>query len=170
MTLPLFAADSDKIPKGERRELRRAADGDLPELKKEFKKEGKPAPSDAQARTLERLRERLEIPDDEEWAVVAERITRLDEARRAAGGNVSVPSLDRGKKPDRKDGGGPEREALRVAVMDRLPDAEVRSRLSRLGEVQRQNAEKLARAQQDLRAVLSVRQEAIAVMFGLLPP
>ena len=34
---------------------------------------------------------------------------------------------------------------------------------------QRVNAEKLARVQEELRAVLSVRQEAIAVMAGLLP-
>ncbi|MDP3069330.1 MAG: hypothetical protein Q8N18_03530 [Opitutaceae bacterium] len=166
----LRAADGDKIPKTERRELRRATDGDFVEPKKESKKDGKPAVSDQQARTLDRLRERLEITDDEEWAIVAERLARVEEARRAAGGPVASPAMDRGKKPDRKDAGGGERDALRAAVADRLPEAEVRSRLSRLAEVQRQHAAKLTRAQEELRAVLTVRQEAITVVLGILPP
>jgi tRNA A37 methylthiotransferase MiaB len=58
---------------------------------------------------------------------------------------------------------------LRAAITDKLPDAEVKSRLERLREVRKQNEAKVAKAQEELRAVLSVRQEAVAVMFGLLP-
>jgi hypothetical protein len=53
-----------------------------------------------------------------------------------------------------------------VAVVRGPPAA---SRLDRLREVRKQNEAKLTKAQEDLRAVLSLRQEAIAVMFGLLP-
>ena len=63
----------------------------------------------------------------------------------------------------------PESDSLRQAIMDKLPDAEIKSRLTRLRESRKNNEEKLARAQEELRAVLSVRQEAIAVMAGLLP-
>jgi hypothetical protein len=58
---------------------------------------------------------------------------------------------------------------LRAAITEKLPDAEVKSRLDRLREVRKQNEAKVAKAQEELRAVLSVRQEAVAVMFGLLP-
>jgi len=63
----------------------------------------------------------------------------------------------------------PEQDALRQAVTDKLPDAEVKSRLARLREVRKANEEKLTKAQENLRAVLDVRQEAVAVMAGLLP-
>jgi hypothetical protein len=157
----LAGADGEKIPKSERREMRKPDGG---------KPDAKPAAPEAQARALSRLRERLEITDDAAWSVVAERIARVDELRRAAGGAVPAAAADRGKRADRMEGAGGEREALRAAVTDRLPDAEVRSRLARLAEVQRQNTAKLARAHEELRAVLTVRQEAIAVMFGILPP
>jgi adenosyl cobinamide kinase/adenosyl cobinamide phosphate guanylyltransferase len=64
----------------------------------------------------------------------------------------------------------PEQEALRLAVKDKLPDAEIKARLDRAHEVQQQKEAQLARAQADLRAVLTVRQEAVAVLAGLLPP
>jgi hypothetical protein len=73
----------------------------------------------------------------------------------------------------RGNGGGraanPELDALRTAVTDNMPDAEIKARLDRLREVRKQNEAKLAKAQEDLRAVLTVRQEAMAVMTGLLP-
>jgi hypothetical protein len=160
----LGAADAtkpDKLPKEERRELKRA--GEQPA------KEGRPATSDLQSRLQSRLRERLEITDDGEWAVISERIARLEELRRAAASGP-IAALDRARKGAKGEAGGAEREALRTAITDRLPDAEIRSRLARVAAVQKQQAAKLAQAQEELRAVLTVRQEAIAVMFGVLPP
>jgi len=58
---------------------------------------------------------------------------------------------------------------LRQAIADKLPDAEIKSRLDHFREVRKANEEKLTKAQDELRAVLSVRQEAVAVMVGLLP-
>jgi hypothetical protein len=168
LTPALPAADSvkpdkaDKLPKSERREMRKSGDTAAADEKR-------PAPSDLQARIQSRLRERLEITDDAEWAVIAERITRVEELRRAAASGP-LATLDRAKRGGKGDSGGTEREALRAAIADQLPDAEIRSRLARVAEVQKQNQAKLARAQEELRAVLTVRQEAIAVMFGVLPP
>ncbi|MBL9202076.1 MAG: hypothetical protein JNL39_16310 [Opitutaceae bacterium] len=158
------AADSakpEKIPKEERREMKRA--GDAPS------KDDRPRSSDMQARISSRLRERLEVTDDAEWAVISERITRVEELRRATAAGP-LAAIDRAKRSARGESAGTEREALRSAVTDRLPDAEIRSRLARLGEAQKREAAKLAQAQEDLRAVLTVRQEAIAVMLGLLSP
>ena len=78
---------------------------------------------------------------------------------------------ERIKRADRGDGGGrTEQDALRAALRDKLPDAEIKARQARVRDVQKQNEARLAKAQDELRAVLTVRQEAGAVMAGLLPP
>lgn len=69
----------------------------------------------------------------------------------------------------RPGGGSPEAQALQAAVNDKLPEAEIKLRLARLREVRQSNESKLHKAQEDLRAVLTVRQEAIAVLLGLVP-
>ncbi len=160
----LGAADAtkpNKIPKEDKREMKRS--GDAPA------KEERANATDIQARLQSRLRERLEITDDAEWTVVAERIKRVEELRRTVAGGV-ISALDRAKRSTRGEGAAADREALRAALADRLPDAEIRSRLTRVGEVHQQNLEKLAKAEADLRAVLTVRQEAVAVLFGVLQP
>jgi hypothetical protein len=126
----------------------------------------------------ERLREQFGVTDDAEWALIAERLTKLSEIRRSIGGGIGRGAPPGGSPPagggggprtTRGPSGNPEQDALRAAITDKLPDAEVKSRLDRLRDVRKQNETKLTKAQEELRAVLSVRQEAIAVMFGLLP-
>ena len=141
-------------------------------------------PQEMQARMLNMLRERLEITDDEEWKVISERVAKVSEMRRSAGGMGGGPGGmmgfrggppggsaggDRGPGPGRGPSANPEMTALQFAIRDKLPEAEIKSRLERVRESRRDNEAKLAKAQEELRAVLSVRQEAIAVMFGLLP-
>jgi hypothetical protein len=55
-------------------------------------------------------------------------------------------------------------------LTSKLPDAEIKARLARVHEVYVQDGARLAKAQEELRAVLTIRQEAVAVMAGLLPP
>jgi len=74
-----------------------------------------------------------------------------------------------GNGGDRQGGGNADQSALQQAVKDKLPDAEIKARMVRLRESRKQNEAKLAQAQEELRAVLSVRQEAIAVLYGMLP-
>ena len=139
---------------------------------------------------LNMMRERLEITDDEEWKVISERVAKVSEIRRSTGGGMGGGpggmmgfrggppgggGSDRGGGGDRGPGSGrgsssnPEMNALQFAIRDKLPEAEIKNRLERVREMRRDNEAKLAKAQDELRAVLSVRQEAIAVMFGLLP-
>ena len=137
-------------------------------------------PAQAQQQMMDRMREQLEITDDGEWKVISERLTVVNDLRRAAGGGgrggppggggPGGPGGQQGGGRTRGGGGGsPEADALRQAIQDKLPDAEIKSRLTRVRETRKMNEEKLQRAQEELRAVLSVRQEAVAVMFGLLP-
>lgn len=145
------------------------------------------SPEDMQARMLNGLRERFEVTDDEEWKLISERLSKVMELRRSAassalgafaGGRGGPPGGggtsggDRGNRTAGSTRGGssnPEVAALTAALRDKLPDAEIKSRLERVREVRKNNEAKLTKAQEDLRAVLSVRQEATAVMFGLLP-
>lgn len=133
-------------------------------------------PEEMQQRMATAIREQLGITDDAEWKIVQDRLTAVQEARRAAMGGamggmrmagMGGPGGGQGGRMSRA--GSPEQEALRQAITDKLPDAEIKSRLGRLREVRKANDEKLAHAQEELRAVLNVRQEAVAVMFGLLP-
>ncbi len=135
---------------------------------------GKPSAGDVDSRMMAKLREQFEVTDDAEWALIAERITKVSELRRNLGGAMGAkgPALGDRKKPGARAEGSMqvEQAALRAAVRDKLPDAEVKARLARVHEVYQQNEARLARAQAELRAVLTVRQEAVAVMAGLLTP
>lgn len=152
-------------------------------------------PQEMQQRMLGSLRERLEVTDDAEWKLISERVLKVSELRRATGGGMGgmMPGGrggpggpggpggggdrtsgggggDRG--PSRggpRPGGNPEMDQLSSALRDKLPDAEVKARLERFRDSRKNNEARLAKAQEDLRAVLSIRQEAIAVVFGLLP-
>jgi hypothetical protein len=141
-------------------------------------------PQDMQARMLAGLKERFEVTDDEEWKVISDRLAKVMELRRnTAGGGFGgfggrggpgggTPGGDstRGTRGSRGTGGGsPEVAALSSALRDKLPDAEIKSRLERVREMRKENEAKLSKAQEELRTVLSVRQEATAVVFGLLP-
>ncbi|MEY2881201.1 MAG: hypothetical protein RLZZ15_3581 [Verrucomicrobiota bacterium] len=135
-------------------------------------------PAQMQQQMMDRLRETIEVADDGEWKVITDRLAPVMELRRATqggigGGRGGPPGGggDRGGGPGGRGGprgGSPEADALRQAVTDKLPEAEIKSRLERVRDARKANEEKLAKAQEDLRAVLSVRQEAVLVMFGLL--
>jgi Spy/CpxP family protein refolding chaperone len=144
-------------------------------------------PQEMQARMMNALRERFEVTDDEEWKLISERVLKVSELRRSTGAGVGgfgarPPGAGGGDRSSgggggggdqgrgqRPGGGSPELAALSSAVRDKLPDAEIKTRLERLRETRKDNEAKLAKAQEELRAVLSIRQEAIAVVFGLLP-
>jgi hypothetical protein len=166
ITCAMTAAEPGlKPPKFERREIKKeaAAAG-----------EGKNAGADATSRAMTKLREQLEVTDDAEWDVIAERIANLTELRRtlgaSAGGRGAIAG-DKVKPAGRADRSArQEQDALRTAVRDKLPDAEIKARLARAHDVHRQNEAKVEKAEEELRAVLTVRQEAVAVVAGLLPP
>ena len=141
-------------------------------------------PQEMQARMLAGLRERMEVKDDEEWKLISERIAKVAEMRRSAPGGPGMMMMGRGpggpggqgreeggsgRGGPRPGGGSAEMTALASALRDKLPDAEIKSRLDRLRDQRKDSEAKLARAQEDLRAVLTMRQEAMAVMAGLLP-
>lgn len=133
-------------------------------------------PQEMQDRMLSAMRERLEVTDDEEWKIISDRLTKIMELRRTAGGPGGGGMAFAGRGPGGDNANrvsrvatNPELAALQAALRDKLPEAEIKARLARVREARKQNEARLTQAQEDLRAVLSVRQEAVAVAFGLLP-
>lgn len=141
-----------------------------------------------QRRMMETFRERLEVPDDAEWKIVEERLGRVTQARMATvadgAGMMGMGAMAFGRGgPGGRGGEGPgggrgfgglfgqpsaEAQALQQAIDAKAPTAEIKSKLAKLQEVRRQKQADLVRAQDDLRKVLTQRQEAIAVLMGLL--
>ncbi len=132
-------------------------------------------PADIQARMMESMREQFAVKDDAEWTIIAERITAINDLRRGQFAGA-IGMFTGGMGGARAAGGNrfggmpanPEQDALRSAVTDNLPDAEITARLAKLREARKQSEAKLDQARDNLRAVLTLRQEAVAVMMGLL--
>ena len=172
---PVHAA---KPGKEEARVLKREFAADDPSAKPKNRdlpaevRERKAGANAPQERVLARVREQMEITDEGEWALIVERIGKVDGMRREllGGGAASPRPVAAAGDRVKRSAGTSEREALRTAVTDKLPDAEIKARLLRARELQQQKEARLATAQAELRAVLTVRQEAIAVIAGWLPP
>jgi len=138
-------------------------------------------PEQIRQRMLERYREQLEVKDDAEWKVIAEKIEKVSEARREMGGGMfgrgrggpgggGGGEQGGGRERARGLGGdaGPEAEALQQAIDSKASADEIKAKLAKHRETRKAKQEKLDKAQNDLRQLLSVRQEAIAVLNGLL--
>jgi hypothetical protein len=153
-------------------------------------------PSQFRQRMTERLREQMDIKDDAEWKAIEGQIGKVMDAQRdvmasrmggfrssrsgAPGGSGSSSDANGGSSSSdqgRRSRGGffgggepsPEVEALRKAVDDKAPADEIKAKLAAVKKANKDKQKKLDQAQADLRAILSVRQEAVAVLNGLLP-
>lgn len=150
-------------------------------------------PEQMRARMMERYRERLEVKSDDEWKILEERIAKVTEARREVGfggmGRAAFGGGRRGgggggagagggggndgaqaQRQARAFGGGssPEAEDLQKALEAKAAPEEIKAKLAKYREARKAKQANLAKAQEELRKVLSVRQEAVAVMDGLL--
>ena len=138
-------------------------------------------PEQFRQRMMERYREQLEVKNDDEWKIISERIDKVMQARRDVGfgGRGAFGRGPRGGDGDRdRDRGGddrrfrgepnPEVEALEKAIEAKASADELKAKVAQVRASRKDKEAKLAKAQDELKQVLSVRQEAIAVMSGLL--
>jgi hypothetical protein len=138
-----------------------------------------------QQRMNDSYREQMDVTNDTEWSLIEERIAAVTKARMATvadGGGVGGMGGMMGGRRGNPGGGGPggggfasmfgqpspESEALQKAIDDNAPAAQIKALIVKLQAVHKDKLAKLAQAQEDLRAVLTTRQEAIAIMGGLL--
>ena len=142
-----------------------------------------------QQRIMDYYREQLDVKDDSEWKVLQGRIQKVVDARMQVGlGGISMGMLGqmgrgRGGGGNGGPGGGgrgfgalgslfggssPEQDALQSAIDSNASSAVLKAAMEKYNEARKAKQAKLEQAQAELRQVLSVRQEAIASVSGLL--
>jgi len=138
-------------------------------------------------RMMDNYRERLEIKGDDEWKAIQPLIAKVMEARqdigfgggrgfgrgggRRGGGNNDAPANGTNQGGRRGFPGGEpsvEAEELQKAIDSNASKDELKAKLTKFREARKEKEAKLAKAQEDLKKVLSVKQEAAAVLLGLL--
>jgi hypothetical protein len=141
-------------------------------------------PEQMRQRMMERYREALDVKSDDEWKLIEARITKVTDARREIGfggggfrggrrggdtnGGGNASATDQGGRRGFGGTTSPEVESLQKAVEAKAPAEELKAKLAKVREARKQKEATLAKAQDELRKVLSVRQEASAVLLGLL--
>jgi hypothetical protein len=145
-------------------------------------------PAQFQQRMMERLREQMDVKGDDEWKIIEERVQKVSDARREVGfggmgrmgfgrggpGGPGGPGGDTaagGDQNRRRGFGGevsPAAQELQQAIEAKASAEQIKAKLAKYREDRKQKQAKLDQAQEDLKKVLSVRQEAVAVLFGYL--
>ena len=138
-------------------------------------------PAQFQQRMLEGTRNRLGFTNDVEWEAVKPIVQKVMDAQIAArsgqlrglmggrtrGGNNG----DQASNSSRPSFGGqpnPEAEALQKALDDNAPAGQVKDLLAKYKAAQKIKQDKLEAAQAELKTVLTTKQEAQAVLLGLV--
>jgi len=126
---------------------------------------------------MDRLKEQLEVKDDAEWKAMEPLVTKVMDAQREA--NATRIRGGRGGGGGGFGGGGggggfggaeppPEQTALQTAIESKASNADIKAALTKYREARKVKEAALTKAQDDLRKVVSVRQEAILVTNGIL--
>jgi hypothetical protein len=136
-----------------------------------------------QQRINDSFREQMNVTNDAEWALIEEKISAVTKARLAtvADGMMGMGGMRGGGGFGGGRGGGggggfqaifgqpsPEAQALQQAIDSDAPGAQIHALLVKFQTVRKAKQEALAKVQDDLRSVLTTRQEGIAVLGGLL--
>jgi Spy/CpxP family protein refolding chaperone len=142
-------------------------------------------PEQFRQRMMDRYRETLGVKDDAEWKAISERINKVMEARRDVGfgggggfgrgprrgGDNANGGNDQAAGGGRRGFGGepsPEAEALQKALDSNASADDIKAKLAKYRDSRKEKRAKLEKAQQDLKEVLTAKQEAAAVLGGLL--
>lgn len=133
-------------------------------------------PEQMRQRMMERFKEQLEITNDAEWQAIEPLVTKLMEARRDAMVGGMRGFMGRGPRGGGDQGNrprfGPEpsaaEQALERAIDSKASKDELKAAMAKVREERKAKEATYKQAQENLRKVLSVRQEAIAVANGWL--
>jgi len=141
-------------------------------------------PEQMRQRVMERIREQLAIKDDAEWGLIEARIKKITDSRMGMGRWFGGFGGGPGGGPGGTGGSGgpgggrqgrsgfgqpnPDAEALQMALDSGASADDVKAKLSAYRAAAKQKEAQLEKAHDELRALLSVKQEARAVLLGLL--
>lgn len=137
-----------------------------------------------QQRLLDNLRQQLEITNDAEWGAIQPLILKVGQdwmssmlggslgglqnmfGNRGGGGRGGqgrgIASLLSGQQPD------PTADALRNAIDANAPTEQLKAAMDRYRVAKKAKADELEKNREELRQVLTIRQEAILVSMGIL--
>jgi hypothetical protein len=130
-------------------------------------------PAQIQQRILDRIQEQLGFTNEVEWEAVKPLVQKVIDAGRA----VIDGRLDllggRSRGGPRGSAGtlgqpSPERESLQKAVEDNAPVAQIKDLIAKYKVAQKARQDRLETAQADLKKVLTTKQEAQALLLGLV--
>jgi hypothetical protein len=139
-------------------------------------------PAQFRQRMMEQVRKNLDVTNDEEWSVVQPLIQKVMEARREAGNGGGMGMGPGGPPPGAGPGGPPpgggpggfgpprneEQTALQKVIDEKPPVSQIKDALAKYRAAHVEKLARLEAAQADLKGVLTVRQEAAAVLMGLV--
>lgn len=145
-------------------------------------------PAQMRERMMERYRTQLEITDDAEWKVLKEKIEKVSTLqmqsrmggmggmmgmRGGPGGPGGQGGADANNNPQRARRGGfgepsAEQEALQKAIEAKASKEELAAAMTKLRAARKAKEAEVEKAQEELKQLLSTRQEAQAVLMGLL--
>jgi hypothetical protein len=141
-------------------------------------------PEQMRQQMMDRYKEALDVKSDDEWKVIEPRIQKVLDARREVGfggmrgmfgprrgGGQGGENADQGQNQRRRAFGAqssPAAQALQKAIDSNAPADEIKSKLAAYRDDRKQKQENLEKAQEDLKKVLKSKQEAAAVLAGLL--
>ena len=145
-------------------------------------------PAQFQQRMMERTKEMLEVNDDAEWKAIEPLVQKVMDVRREQFGGMGRGMFGRGRGGNGGPGGGgpggggpgggggggfggqpnPDADALQKAIDAKASNSEMKAAIAKYQDARKAKQAQLEKAQADLRKVLSVRQEAIATLNGLL--
>ena len=134
-------------------------------------------PAQFQQRMMDGIKEQMGVTDDSEWKVIQERVQKVMDARREVG--VGFPRMGRRNNNNDQGGGNqrrggmfgnpsPELEALQTAIDNNAPAEQIKAALEKYRAAHKVKQAALEKAQADLKQVLTGKQEAVAVVNGLL--
>jgi hypothetical protein len=137
-------------------------------------------PAQFQQRMMDGVRDQLGFTNDTDWDAVQPLVQKVMDARRDVGAGNNMRMMFR-RNRDQNGGDNnrqrnnpffgtpsPESQALQNAIDNNAPDGQIKDLLARYETSQKAKQDKLKAAQDNLRAVLTVKQEATATLLGLL--
>ena len=133
-------------------------------------------PAQFQQRMMDNVRDELGFTNDTDWSAIQPLIQKVrDDRREMAGAGMRMMfRRSGGNNQDHPRRGGffgqpnPEAEALQQAIDSHVPDAQLQQALQKYQASMKQKQAQLDKDQENLRKVLTIRQEAQATLMGLL--
>jgi hypothetical protein len=136
-------------------------------------------PAQMQQRIMERYKEMLEITNDDEWKAIEPRVQKVMELRRESFSGMGRGFFGRGPRRDSSSASSdrgrgmfgapnPAAEALQKAIDSKASKAEMKAALEKYIASRKEKQAEMDKAQDNLRKLLTPRQEAIATLNGLL--